>query len=111
MANGSQGLDYWQARLRADGSLQVVDGQVLDKRQALTDGTISATAERQGETWVVTFTRPRASTNGRLSLAQGRTYMIGFALHAGHAAKRFHYVSFDQTLALGSAADFSVSLP
>jgi len=34
-------------------------------------------------------------------------YYVGFAIHSGHTAHRFHYVSYERTLAINSgAADF-----
>ena len=37
----------------------------------------------------------------------GKTYTLGFSVHAGHTARRFHYVSLEKTLVLDSGkADF-----
>ena len=45
-------------------------------------------------------------------IAPGKTFTLGFALHAGHTAKRFHYVSFERTLMLDDgSADFVATNP
>ena len=46
---------------------------------------------------------------GHKDFVPGKTYNLGFAIHAGRTAKRFHYVSFERTLVLDSGmADFVV---
>jgi hypothetical protein len=55
--------------------------------------------------WVVEFVRKLAAGPGHKAFVPGQSYSLGFSVHAGHAAKRFHYVSLEKTLVLdqGSA--------
>ena len=48
-----------------------------------------------------------AQGGGMIDFKEGGIYQVAIAIHAGHTAQRFHYVSFERTLAIGSgAADF-----
>jgi cytochrome c-type protein NapC len=105
-------LEYWQARLVDGGPPVVVDGTVLDRRQAHPAPLVSATAARTDGAWSVVLSRRLAGGAGYKTLAPGRTYTVGFAIHAGHTAHRFHYVSLEKTLALDRGpADFVAAMP
>ncbi len=98
-AQGST-LEYWQARLRASGPAEVVDGTILEKRQESAPSAVSAEAVQNGTKWTVTFSRKLAAGPGYKDFAPGKTYTLGVSVHAGHTAKRFHYVSLEKTLVL-----------
>jgi cytochrome c-type protein NapC len=89
----------------------VIEGSVLDRRSERSDIAISAKRIRGEGIETLTFQRPLTAAGGRINFQTGHSYMIGFALHAGHTAKRFHYVSLPLSLTLGAAgpADFSVT--
>ncbi len=76
------------------------DGSVTDKRN-MEGGKAGATAEgsKAGDTYTVTFTRKLA---GNAVLAAGKAVTFGIAIHADHAGGRFHHVSFNQTIGLGT---------
>lgn len=76
------------------------DGSVTDKRD-MEGGKAGATAEgsKSGDTYTVTFTRKLA---GNATLAAGKAVTFGVAIHADHAGGRFHHVSFNETIGLGT---------
>ena len=48
-----------------------------------------------------------AAGEGHKDVAPGKLYTIGFAIHAGHTNKRFHYVSLEKTFTVDAGdADF-----
>lgn len=79
------------------------DGSVTDKR-AMEGGKAGAKAEgaKAGDTYTVTFTRKLA---GNAVLAAGKAVTFGIAIHADNAGGRFHHVSFNQTIGLGTDGD------
>ncbi|MBM4221657.1 MAG: hypothetical protein FJ170_06905, partial [Gammaproteobacteria bacterium] len=83
------------------------DGYVADKRVA--DGgkaLIDAKGEKKGDQWTVTFTRELAGGGeGDISMAAGKAYNMGFAIHDDYTKGRFHQVSLGYTLGLGTEAD------
>ncbi|TAL04026.1 MAG: cytochrome c-552 precursor [Rhodospirillaceae bacterium] len=100
-------LEYWQARLKPDGPPVVVDGTVLEKRQENPAPAAAATASQVNGAWALTFSRKLSAGAPYKEIAAGKTYTLGFSIHAGHTAKRFHYVSLEKTLMLDQgAADF-----
>jgi cytochrome b561 len=100
-------LEYWQARLKSDAAPEVVDGWILEKRQQNATPTVAAEATRTNGRWAVTLSRKLIAGTPYKDLVEGRIYTIGFSVHAGHAAHRFHYVSLERTLAIDSGqADF-----
>ena len=111
LASAGRGLDYWQARLGPADGLSVIEGSVLDRRSERPDLAISAKRLRGDGVETVTFQRPLTAAGGRINFQSGHSYMIGFALHAGHTAKRFHYVSLPLALNVANTgpADFSVT--
>jgi cytochrome c-type protein NapC len=100
-------LEYWQARLKPGSPAVAVDGTILEKRQENATPAVGATASFDNGQWVVEFTRKLAGGPNHKAFVPGKTYSIGFAIHTGHAARRFHYVSLEKTLTLDQgAADF-----
>jgi hypothetical protein len=104
-ADGYQ-LEYWQAMLNPGQPAKAVTELVFDTRSVAAANIVSAEAKQTGGVWAVTLSRPLAAPAPFTSLAAGSTYYVGFAIHAGHTAHRFHYVSMPRTLAInGGTAD------
>jgi hypothetical protein len=100
-------LEYWQAKLKPGAAPVVVDGIILEKRTEHAKPTVSAEASDVAGVWSVTFTRKLSSGGSGKDFALGKTYALGFSVHAGHTSQRFHYVSLENTLVLGRGdADF-----
>lgn len=93
-------LVQWQSGKKA----KPVDGHVAESRQ-MSGGSalVSAEGKNAGGTWNVVFTRKLAGGQGDVTLAPGKQYNIGFAVHDDHAAGRFHHVSFGYTIGLDDA--------
>ena len=105
-------LEYWQARLRNGQPPDVADGTVLEKRAEHSGPIVEAEATNTGGTWGVTFSRKLKAGDLTKDLIPGKTYTVGFSVHAGHTAHRFHYVSLEKTLVLDSGkADFVAAKP
>ena len=101
-------VEYWQARLNEGKPAVVENGDIFVKREETKPTVVSADASYKGGSWTVTFTR-KLNAAGMVALAPGKTYTVGFAIHAGHTNKRFHYVSFERSMTLdGGSADFVV---
>jgi len=86
------------------------DGYILDARHM--DGgksLIKADGKKSGKHWTVVFERTLAAGGkGDHTIAAGKLYNIGFAIHDDNADGRFHQVSLGYTLGLdNAAADFS----
>lgn len=79
-----------------------VDGYVLDSRHmGGGKSLIKAEGKKDGDHWTVVFERTLAAGGtGDHTIAAGRLYNIGFAIHDDHAAGRFHHVSLGYTLGL-----------
>ena len=100
-------LEYWQARVNPGAPAQAAAGTVFDKRTETKPSPVTAEATFANGTWSVTLTRKLAGGADAISFAPGGKYQVGIAIHAGHTAQRFHYVSFERSLVLDSgAADF-----
>jgi cytochrome c-type protein NapC len=98
-------LEYWQAKLNPGSPAAAASGVIFDKMDESKPTDVTAEATNAGGTWTVVLSRKL--NGGVVSLAPGKTYTVAFAVHAGHTNKRFHYVSFERTLALDSgSADF-----
>lgn len=102
-ANGEY-LEYWQARLKQGAAPVPADFTVLEKRQANDPPAVSAEASFANGVWSVTLSRKLAAGGPYKEIAAGKTYTVGFAVHGGHTAHRFHYVSFENTLVLDQGA-------
>ena len=86
------------------------DGYVADKR-VMEGGKalIDAKGEKKGDEWVVIFTRKLSGGEGDITMAAGKTYNIGFAIHDDHASGRFHHVSLNYTLGIDAKADITAA--
>ncbi len=107
-ANG-QFLEYWQARLNPGKPAVPVAGTILEKRvDDMQPGITTTATQNSAGAWTVTFSRKLTGAGpGHKDIVPGKTYTVGFAVHAGYTAKRFHYVSFERTLVLDKGtADF-----
>ena len=96
-------LEYWQARLNPGQPAKAVHGHILKERWENPAPTLTATATEAGAGWVVEFSRPLAGDANSKPLEDGKTYMVGFALHDQNAAGRYHLVSFQYKLNLNGA--------
>jgi len=80
----------------------IADKRVMDGGKALVD----AKGEKKGDQQVVTFTRKLAGgAPGDITMAAGKSYNFGFAIHDDYTHGRFHHVSLGYTLGLGADAD------
>jgi cytochrome c-type protein NapC len=88
-----------------------VDGYVLDARYMNSGKSLlKAEGSKQGNKWVVTFERTLAGLGkGDHTLAEGKLYNVGFAIHEDYASARFHHVSLGYSLGLDNPkADINV---
>ena len=102
-------FEYWQARINPGQPAVSVDGTILEKRAANEKPAVKATATVDKGVYTVVFSRKLDAGPGYKKLVPNKKYTIGFSIHAGHTAKRFHYVSFERSLMLNAsegAADF-----
>jgi hypothetical protein len=100
-------LEFWQALLNPGQPAKAATEIVFDKRGSAGPSIVSAEATQSGGKWSVTLSRPLNAAAPYTALVPGATYYIGFAIHSGHTAHRFHYVSYERTLAINSGtADF-----
>ena len=107
LKSGGYELEYWQARMSPGSAPVAENGVIFDKRTETKPTDVSATGTDSGGNVSLTFTRKLNDGAGHVVFAPGKHYTVAFAIHSGHAAKRFHYVSFEQSLVLDSgAADF-----
>jgi len=100
-------LEYWQAKLNPGAAAVAANGTIFDKREETKPTEVKAEATLANGVWSVTFTRKLNAGDGFKAIAAGTPYTVGFAIHTGHAAKRFHYVSFEHSMVLDQGtADF-----
>jgi len=107
-------FEYWQARVDKQGKGHVIDGYILERRHENATAAVSGDVTRQGDHWVATLSRPlQAPSDTFKTLAPGKDYMVGFAIHTGHADGRYHHVSLETSLRLGkgSASFIAKKLP
>lgn len=98
-------FEYLTAGLNPGQPAVAQNGYILDERHEASPVTATADATFAGGEWTVVLSRPLASAGaGQHALAEGKQYAIGVAIHDGHTNGRFHYVSIEQTLAIGSGA-------
>jgi len=79
-----------------------VDGHVADKR-VMEGGKslVKAEGKQEGDKWVVTFERELAGKGtGDHTIAAGKMYSFGVAIHEDHSNARYHYVSLGYQFAL-----------
>lgn len=100
-------LEYWQARLNPGAPAVAENGTIFDKQEETKPIAVTADASFKAGTWTVTFSRKLDAGAGFIPIAAGKPYTVAFAIHSGHTAKRFHYVSFERSLVLDQGnADF-----
>lgn len=100
-------LEYWQARLNPGKPAEAANGAIFDKREQTSPTVVSAEATQTNGVWSVTLSRKMDAGAGFKLFTGPGPYYVGLAIHAGHTAHRFHYVSFERTLAINSgSADF-----
>ncbi|BAE49686.1 ethylbenzene dehydrogenase-related protein [Paramagnetospirillum magneticum] len=100
MQASGQVMEYWQARLKPGAAAVAAGGFIFDKRAEAKPSPVTAEATQSGDGWSVTLSRPLAASAPFKTIEVGKTYNLGFAIHAGHTARRFHYVSLEHTLVL-----------
>jgi hypothetical protein len=73
-----------------------VDGYIADKRvMEGGKGLVKAEGKKEGNKWVVTFTRALASGGTRdHKIEPGKIYNFGFAIHDGNSEARYHVTTF-----------------
>jgi len=105
----ASGIYYDLAQWRS-GENKAYNGYVADKRVMEVGSALqSAEGKLEGDKWTVVFTRALAGGEGDVTLEAGNKYNFGFAIHDGHTAGRFHYVSLGYSLGLDSAADITAT--
>jgi hypothetical protein len=84
---------------------KVADGIVAEKA-SMDEGKSGVTAEtsKTGDTYTVTFTRKLA---GGVEMVPGKSTPIGISIHADHSGGRFHHVSLEHKLGIGTKGDVS----
>lgn len=82
-----------------------VDGYVTTSREMKDGkGLIKAEGKKEGDKWVVTFERTLASAGkGDHTIAAGKVYNFGFAVHEDFSNARYHYVSLGYQFGLNKA--------
>ncbi|HIJ63967.1 MAG TPA: cytochrome c-552 precursor [Rhodospirillaceae bacterium] len=109
MRADGQTLEYWQAALNPGKPAKPFEGYVLGSREFKRSQTVTAEGQLENGNWVVVLSRKLSAGANYKDIAAGKTYMVGFAIHGGHAARRYHWVSFEKTMMLdGGTADFVV---
>ncbi len=99
-------LEDWQAKLNPGQPAQAGSFVVFDKRDAAAL-PVTADATYANGTWSVTLVSKLSPGGDFVAFEAGKTYAVAFAVHDGHAARRFHYISLERTLAINSgSADF-----
>lgn len=102
-------LEYWQALSNAGAPAAANSFTVLDKREDIKANAVTAETSVANGLWTVTLARKLKAGAPYKDIEMGKPYTVGFAIHPGHAAGRFHYVSFEYSLVLGQGnADFVV---
>jgi cytochrome c-type protein NapC len=102
LLSGGKYLEYWQARLKPGAPAVPMDGYILETRHENPKPAIKADAKLENGTWTVVMSRALTGAGPHhKDLVPGKTYTVGFSLHEGHAAGRFHQVSWEWSLALG----------
>jgi len=96
-------MEYWQAELNPGRPATAQDGTIFDKRTQTPDA-LTADATFAGGAWSVTMSRKLAGAPGQISFAPGVHYTISFAIHAGHTAGRYHYISNEREFSIDSGS-------
>lgn len=99
-------LEDWQAKINPGKPAQTAAYVVFAKRDTVSL-PLTADATVSGGVTSVTLSGKMAPGGGYLGFAPGTNYHVSFAVHEGHTAGRYHYISLEKSLALDSgAADF-----
>lgn len=93
-------LEYWQARINPGKPAVAVDGTILEKRTPNEKPVVKATASVVKGVYTVTLSRALDAGPAYKKIVPDKKYTVGFAIHAGSTARRFHYVSFERSLML-----------
>jgi len=93
-------LEFWQAALNPGQPAKASSAIVFDKREVAATSVAAAEANQAGDGWVVVISRPLNAAAPYSPIAAGAKYHMAFAIHAGHTAQRFHYVSYERSLVL-----------
>jgi cytochrome c-type protein NapC len=96
-------MEFWQAQLNPGQPAKALDGLIFDKRTEAPDA-VAAEATFANGNWSVTLSRKMAGSADQISFAAGVHYVVGFAIHAGHTAKRFHYISNERDFSIDSGS-------
>jgi cytochrome c-type protein NapC len=99
LAKSGTVMDLMRFRSKAGGE----NGHVLEQRINNGGADAEMTGRLDGDTWTVLMSRPLKSDKaGDVTLEPGKTYMVNFALHDDHSNARFHHVSLEMRLGLGT---------
>lgn len=81
------------------------DGYIADSREMEGGKSlIKADGKKEGNKWVVTFERSLAGLGkGDHTIAAGKIYNFGFAIHEDYTNARFHFVSLGYQFGLDKA--------
>ncbi len=96
-------LEYWQVLVAEDKAPRAGLGYVLEGRNMDFDsGALTATAQREGDHWVVEMSRPLGNLGpGTIAMAPGETFYGGMAIHNGGKRGRHHYVTMEFDVSIG----------
>ena len=83
-------LEYWQAMLTPGASVNSNSFTVLERRETITPNAVNAEATLKDGTWSVTLSRALHVGEPYKDIEPGKNYTVGFAIHSGHSAERFH---------------------
>ena len=103
-------LEYWQAGLNPGLSVDGLDGTILKERVENQTQGVSVTAVENGDEWVVDFKRPLQAAPNHKPFKPGKQYTIGLALHDQSTAGRYHLVTLELTMALGSGDSMIIAV-
>jgi cytochrome c-type protein NapC len=100
-------LEYWEAKLNPGKPAEAANGTVFDTRVQASPTIVKAEATQAGGVWSVTLSRKLDAGAAYKSFTGAGPYFVAVAIHSGHTAHRFHYVSYERSLSINSgAADF-----
>lgn len=101
-ANLAGGKFYDLLQFRSGKGEKPVDGHIAEKR-VMEGGKslVKAEGKKDGNKWVVTFERELAGKGtGDHTIAPGKMYNFGVAIHEDYSNARYHYVSMGYQFAL-----------
>jgi DmsE family decaheme c-type cytochrome len=105
MKADGQYVELWKAELASGGLSALKVYRILEKREAVADLPVSASANYTGGRWTVTFRR--AVTDSVKPLVAGQVYTLGVAVHGDGKSGPEHWISLPLTVSLdGFDTDF-----